>query len=1481
MAATAVSAVNSRFRPQSGEKPIYLRASAGFWTSSSAYGKFRDMLWKCRLFACALICALAAAAPALAEAPKTASMGWSAISRFGGDANGDRRLDPPEPRRFADLDVFPILVRPSAETCAATGRAEWFVDGHPRGGIVLEGGETECRAEVGVRGEGEHRIEVRKGDIAEVAHVKVDDRLIVALGDSVASGEGNSEEGGNWLDEPCHRSAISGFQQAATLVAQGLIHRSITFVSLACSGATIDKGLLGSYAGIAPEKGALYKPQVTRLRRIDRARSADGSGGGGVDAVLLSVGANDVRFSTIVKACAKRFRCRKGHEAQLASDLTQLEAGYDLLGEKLKRAAPGGTVLITEYFDPTRDEKGEFCGHSIGLITRANMRWAYEGLLVPLNTRIEEAAVRNRWDFVGGIASDFERHGYCADKSDRWVRRLFGSIFSQGDLNGTLHPSEPGHAAIAGDVAPRLDATLGLKPLPPPPPPTEAGDGSTAPWKIVAALVAAIAVFVTAFRTLVSAGFNRVAGIGWGLLAVVLFPLVLVALLLVGLVFLALRVLRLLRPTWRRDPCPTRPTRPTLHRRQRPTTIPQLLLLGGSVALLIALAVLFAGAVGSAILWLRFWSSHLPADQSLDAVSRSELVATGSQALGIFVALGLIAMGFAWLLDGKGQWVRSTRRGLIAIGLVELLIAVLIGDFRRDQALLVFGGLVLAALLLHFLLDRALAPSSPFRARWVAKSIFERVSAWLRRFVDPSPRIVGPRLWQALPLALLLLAVIRSFAAEGPDRYPWVLAPLLLAAILFVAPGGMAAKGVTRHGTALESLEFPRIALALAGVACIAVLIVRDEAWIAAAAAIAVLLGVFCLTIAAASGERFAPYGLAVLISVPLFGAGTALLHGVDSPELQPVAAVLKGGEPVCGVYVGESDGKLWMGRPVLDERGDVNRPRRGAIFSIDSDRVATRLLGPLEPVARAQTRAVELRDQLLDARGDRDPTSRSPTCSPPEPVAKIAQSWQRRLAERYQPELVIDREDGFWPIPVKTLFSMQNSSGAICRQVAPGGDNCLRLTTQGQFPWNGGEGESLEYPASDTSVSEQHDLMVEALGSADPDRTATEYFLVSGKPGEDRPITIQYWFFYEFNYQPLRGKILQGGFHQGDWESVGVLLSAKTKRPRYFWMARHEKEGRVLPWNDNALSSAGDHPEVFAARGSHADYESCGDQVRYVAKYHLVDDHPTCDTKRQLRLAPEVTPLTDLSRTAWGCWHGLFGHRSGGRTYEEIPYLVADAPRSPLWQQNFGGAVSEPCRGIADPGGRDGPGEEVVEEGQGVPARLRDGAGRLDPLVDRCGGWESRPPPVGIYMVACDQEALDSYLRSGLEDPGTTGVRIDSAKKGAPGVGEATLPAIRRNREGVYLDHWWLSAAKPAVVSVYATCPQDGGVVGARFPQVEVTPDRPLHILERGAEGEWRLRAEDGTTVAKATPFVFAQKNGELVEKSPAHGKTVACGGA
>lgn len=1420
-------------------------------------------------------------APAASATPTPLGMDWTVIDRYGGDANGDGRIDDATPLRPADLNVFAVRVLPSAAICAELERATWRVDGEPAEPLLEPG--SGCGAVFSVAGEGDHTIEVLARNRAEVARVEVEDKLIVALGDSVASGEGNPEGTGpdRWLDEPCHRSAAAGFQQAANQLGKVDRRRSITFVSLACSGARIDAGLLGSYDGIAPRPGAApYLSQVDRLRELDTARRADGDGPG-VDAILLSAGANDVRFSSVVEQCALPGDCREGVKEAVEQRVAALGKRYDQLGDALAATAPDAPVFITEYFDPTHDEFGRFCKDGPGLTTDAEAQWAYEELLRPLNRQIATAAERNGWQRVGGIAADFEHHGYCAQEK-RWIRTLPEAI-ALDDPAGTLHPSEEGHKAIARRVAGPLAAQLHFQ-APAAPPEAEADGGLPSLKQIGTGVATAVfapqlAIAGKLLEPDLHSAWRRLLAL-W-----LLLPL------LIGLAWLGLRALMLLRATWPPDPAGQR-ARPRLGGRDVRLSPRQLLLVGIGVAVLFVALVVLAGLIGRAILWLRFWSARLPADQAAHAVSGGELVSTGAVALAIFVSLGLAAAALAWLLDGNGREVRTTRRGLVAIGLAEVIAAIWIGDFRQDQALELLAGVVVAALLLHYLVDRALEWRAERRRRAEqagqasppGKEAWSEIKAWGRGWLA-SEESRTRRVYKLLPFVPLVLALYLATRTEGFDRL-FVLVAYVAAAILFAAPGGLAAPGVRWKNPSLRALTGPRVALASVGFAVAVVLLARDELWLAGVAAAAAVLGLLCLAVAAASGRRFAPYGLAVLASVPLFAGAAAFLHGLDSPELQPVAVVLDDGEAVCGAYVGESDGQLWVARVVLDERAGVHRPRRGAIAPFDADRIAAKELGPLEPVDLLEPRALELRNKLLDDRGDRDPRKRAPKCNPsPELKAAMAQkdppgtdAWQRRLAERYQPELVVDRRDGFWPVPVRTLFSIRDRRAAICRRVAEGGDGCLRLGTPGEFPWVGGEGESLEYPASNNDVGEQHDQMVAALGTADPEASAAEYYLVDREKDGTGPISIQYWFFYPFNYQPVGGGLAEGGFHEGDFESIGVLLSARGK-PRYVWMNRHNEEGRAFPWDDEALSLLDKHPRVFAARGSHATYENCEGQVRPLDVKGLIDDHPTCDAAQQLHLLPEVTPLIDLSRVGWACWHGLFGHRNGGvGVYEgSNKFLIADAPKSPLWQQKFGGEEVEPCRGVEDPGGRDGLGEEVVEESTGVPARLRKGAGHLEKAIDDCSDWE-KPATSGIYMVVCNQDALDRYVASGLEDPGGAGVRIEALDAEEAASGPVSVPAVRRNRSGTYLDDWQISARQRTEASVFASCPSGGTVVVARFDDVPIQQGAALTIDDKGPGGTWVLSEPGGAPVAEAVPFTTKAKDGLLVPKAPVPGSYLPC---
>jgi lysophospholipase L1-like esterase len=182
--------------------------------------------------------------------------------------------------------------------------------------------------------------------------IQVRDILIAGLGDSIASGEGNPDRpvelsgggfcfrsylgGGEyyrpgrarfqgdkscgtsgalpqwqrfnaqWSNAACHRSLYSYQARAALALAVKHPHVAVTFLPLACTGATIGSGLLGSQRareclvtrngvtcqGTVNAQVAELRDAITAAKRRQPERQ--------LDLILLSVGANDIDFSGLV-----------------------------------------------------------------------------------------------------------------------------------------------------------------------------------------------------------------------------------------------------------------------------------------------------------------------------------------------------------------------------------------------------------------------------------------------------------------------------------------------------------------------------------------------------------------------------------------------------------------------------------------------------------------------------------------------------------------------------------------------------------------------------------------------------------------------------------------------------------------------------------------------------------------------------------------------------------------------------------------------------------------------------------------------------------------------------------------------------------------------------------------------------------------------------------------------------------------------------
>ncbi|UZE51298.1 hypothetical protein ONR75_12195 [Rhodopseudomonas sp. P2A-2r] len=246
-------------------------------------------------------------------------------------------------------------------------------------------------------------VEVASGPDAPqrvVTQIMVRDVLIAGLGDSIASGEGNPDrpvalsddgfcfrsylgtasgmfyrpsragfKGGRscdsyeplqawqrqsatWLNSACHRSLYSYQTRTALALAVAYPHIAVTYLPLACSGATIADGLFGSQRAreCLTTKTTIncqgtVNAQLTELREAMTAAKRR-QPNRKLDLVLLSVGANDINFSGLVadvivensteRTLFKRTGIIGSVEDSRAALARDLPAGFSKLREALK-----------------------------------------------------------------------------------------------------------------------------------------------------------------------------------------------------------------------------------------------------------------------------------------------------------------------------------------------------------------------------------------------------------------------------------------------------------------------------------------------------------------------------------------------------------------------------------------------------------------------------------------------------------------------------------------------------------------------------------------------------------------------------------------------------------------------------------------------------------------------------------------------------------------------------------------------------------------------------------------------------------------------------------------------------------------------------------------------------------------------------------------------------------------------------------------
>jgi hypothetical protein len=372
-----------------------------------------------------------------------------------------------------------------------------------------------------------------------MTQIKVRDILVAGLGDSIASGEGNPDRtvalsdegfcfrsylggaadefyrpsragynggracgtsgslqtwqqyGALWMNAACHRSLYSYQARTALALAVRYTHVAVTYLPLACTGASIPDGMLGSQHArecLTSKSSAkcqgTVNGQIAQLREAlaaARHRQPDRR----LDLVLMTIGANDINFSglvsdVIVDAATERALFKRSgligsvddSRSSLVRDLPQsfarLRAALKpLLNNDLSRA------VFVSYANPALANGGAPCtGGKAGFDVHPSFN-ADPGRLAAVTGYVQNEFLPrlkalalcqsgvicrdpagDRMTFVEAHQAAFADHGFCAragsdPEFDRACFSPQGNSFVSNIVEAPQQPLACGHAASA------------------------------------------------------------------------------------------------------------------------------------------------------------------------------------------------------------------------------------------------------------------------------------------------------------------------------------------------------------------------------------------------------------------------------------------------------------------------------------------------------------------------------------------------------------------------------------------------------------------------------------------------------------------------------------------------------------------------------------------------------------------------------------------------------------------------------------------------------------------------------------------------------------------------------------------------------------------------------------------------------------------------------------------------------------------------
>ncbi|TXJ09912.1 MAG: hypothetical protein E6Q28_15000 [Afipia sp.] len=434
----------------------------------------------------------------------------------------------------------PITVRltgavPVGATCAWT-----FEDGDPPRQSTLDCAEA-INLRVRYGRPTPVTVDVSSGSDAPqrvTTQIAVRDVFIAGLGDSIASGEGNPDKpvtlsddgfcfrsylggpagmyfrpgragfkgaracdtsdgsslqnwqraGAQWFNPACHRSLYSYQTRMAIALAVQNPQIAVTYLPLACTGATITEGMFGSQRAreCVVGKSSLtcqgtVNAQIAELREA-LAAAAKRQPERQLDLILLSIGANDVDFSGLVadviverqteRALSRRTGVLTSVDEARGVLQTSLPRDFSKLRQALKPFVGGdlARVVYVSYANPSLVNGAPCPGGRGGFDIHpafnadpqrlADVTNFVQSEFLPQIKRLAQCSggvlcndqARDRMTFVDQHQATFSNHGFCAraESDPPFDRECFsptGESFIADIVNGANNPLACGAGA--------------------------------------------------------------------------------------------------------------------------------------------------------------------------------------------------------------------------------------------------------------------------------------------------------------------------------------------------------------------------------------------------------------------------------------------------------------------------------------------------------------------------------------------------------------------------------------------------------------------------------------------------------------------------------------------------------------------------------------------------------------------------------------------------------------------------------------------------------------------------------------------------------------------------------------------------------------------------------------------------------------------------------------------------------------------------